>query len=797
MTAKSHNFHQEGYIQHKRSLYCKLFKTIMIGFSFAALVELAQAFHVNNSLILLPIVFMVTSIVIFYITKQILKLEKCQELIITIFLLFNNSACIFIFYLWDPVTYSNIHNTFHCGYINALFEAAMTNRIPSFTYRTSFRIILLLIRFIIVPIDDKRVIPNQIICCICSIYLDYDKEKHDQNLYESYFNSKEKLNKFKDLVVNDIPEGVVVMTQDFTKCLFANNSFIRLAGESFSNTDFSTSLNKFKIYDVTSSNSDIATKDSLGLGEADSKETLLSFLQNLKVNGKFLSQKASCNLSFNKSNSSQDLSEYVFEAKIMPLIWDDYQAICITFHDVTQQNTIIRLKIAANQQKDRILATVSHELRTPLNGILGMIQVVQQKIQDTEILQYLSICSNSGYLLLGLVNSILDLNLIRANKLKLNTEKINVPQFLQEILQLFEYQCQTKSIFLRTKLKPNLSNYIVTDKNRLSQILINLIGNALKFTSTGGITVSAKDYSKNTDYMMISVEDTGMGIKEDKGKLFKIFCKLETETRVNTQGVGLGLTISNDLAKLLCGQMYQQGINLQSEFGKGSKFSFLIKKDLTLTTLTVPNRLQKLERQDHSSTDLSASFLNEGRCGFLPQSSPKKTIISSPMLSGRNSPLLSSHRSVQTTASSTKVSKYFTFSQENKSSQDPCVLIVDDNPLNIAVAKAFVLKNNYQVKTALSGQAAIDTMLENNHTLSPIKLVLMDLQMPMMDGYQATKALKELMKSNEVPETPIIALTANDNEDDKKACRKAGMCDYLSKPVKESEIAQILAKDYI
>jgi len=178
------------------------------------------------------------------------------------------------------------------------------------------------------------------------------------------------------------------------------------------------------------------------------------------------------------------------------LTWDEKPALYIILHDITQQNTILQLKIAANHQKDKILATVSHELRTPLNSMLGMVQIMQERIKDKELQHYLKICNNSGYLLLGLVNSILDLNLIRANKLKLSPQTISLKDFLQEIKELFDFQCQQKTIYLQTKISPLLPKQITTDKNRLSQIFINLIGNALKFTSRGGIMIPSMNINE-------------------------------------------------------------------------------------------------------------------------------------------------------------------------------------------------------------------------------------------------------------------------------------------------------------
>jgi len=501
---------------------------------------------------------------------------------------------------------------------------------------------------------------------------------------------------------------------------------------------------------------------------------LTKFLQNWIEEVKDTQKKTSCNLSFKKHSQAEDTNnEKIFEARIVPLVWDEQNAIGIILHDVTQQISVIRLKINANKQKDRMLATISHELRTPLNGILGMIQIVEQKTNDQETLKHLSVCKNSGHLLLGLVNSILDLNLIRAKKFKLYKEKIHLMNFLQDIVRLFEHQCQLKSIFIKLRVPSFTPKFITTDKNRLSQILINLIGNALKFTNKGGITVSAELYIRDQDYLEISVQDTGIGIKEeDKGKLFQIFGKLENEqegTAVNHQGVGLGLTISNNLAKLLCGNSNKnlQGIRLESVHKKGTKFSFLIKHNLIQPSFVEGNL-------SFDGVPSNETF-DEGELENLS----KTTHYKLPAMKKPHTPQKGIQLSRQPTS--------LTLHGENN-----FVLIVDDNPLNLAVAEILVQKHPYKVKTALHGQAAIDLMLENDFIAQPIKLIFMDLQMPLMDGYETTKALKKLMKERKIPETPIVALTANDSEDDRRHCIMVGMSDYLTKPIKDNELIKVL-----
>jgi len=664
---------------------------------------------------------------------------------------------------------------------------------------------LLVFRIVIIPAYNKANLPMHIFALLFSIFLDVDRDKKDQKLFGSYFYSQKQLSRFKDLVASNIPDGIVIITKDFQDCLFTNDSFKELTEDECSR-DFGSCLERFLIEEVPLDPS-IGTESNLSSCYTSNKQTLLAFLANYRQNEqqyRHLRNKPLCNVSYMKNMKVMDMdesqnsfrevfnqTELSFEVKVISLIWEEKPAIAIIFHDITQQNTILRLKIAANIQKDRLLATVSHELRTPLNSILGMIQIMLQATKDADILYYLKICSNSGHLLLGLINSILDMNLIRANKLKLYTEAVDIREFLQDITKLFEFQCSQKSIFLKSMLAPNVPKSVVTDKNRLSQIFINLIGNALKFTQQGGISVSVKGYGNKREYIEISVEDTGVGIKEeDQNKLFKMFGKLEHEkggTIVNSQGVGLGLTISNNLAKLLCDNNKElEGIKVHSEYKKGSKFTFIIKANLepVQTTPIIPN----------SSLDISCNLATE----YLDEGDMNEKSLSEYLSPIRKRTFFDISRNNFLNKTATFSPKRSLISRKASTSgpsfPSPCVLIVDDNPLNLKVAEFFVKRQMLATKTALYGQVAIDIVMNNDHYRSPIVLILMDLQMPVMDGYQTTRKLRELMEAEEIPLIPIVALTANNTEADRIACLQAGMADHLGKPLKEIDLTKILKK---
>ena len=668
------------------------------------------------------------------------------------------------------------------------FECVTVSRISRFDHRTFFSIASLIIRLAIVPLNNKTQLVFQLVLLGLKIYLDIDRERHDKNLFRSYYNSKEQLVKFKDLVVHEIPQGIAILDRDLTQFLFMNNTLQDLFTRERSGTDIQAALQRFKLHQSSDPSVSPATRTP--------KQTLLNLIQqSFMTVGQLQTSKISCILNYQTiGDSSQDLQEnaqLIFEASLMTIVWDDQPSIAIILRDITEQHTIMSLKIA-DAQKDNVLATVSHELRTPLNGMLGMIQIMEKKIREPELLQYLEVCKNSGSLLVSLVNSILDVNQIRANKLKLIPEKIDLYQLLSGVKVLFDFQCKKKGIFLTVKISQ--ISTVVTDKNRLSQILINLIGNAIKFTSKGGITIMACLSRENSDYVKFSVEDTGVGIKDaDKGKLFKVFGRLDNDDeRINCQGVGLGLNISDNLARVLCQEEKFKGIRVDSQYGVGTTFYFLINRRMMI----VKGGVKAEEEKDDSELPQACTMLDtEGdiseKLNFY-----RLVVRGNSGLFEKSKGNINDTVVVHSSKTNSFIGSQWNYPSEVLGSErsKPCIMLVDDNPFNIAVAEHMITSLGFQVKSALSGDGAIDLFTNNDHRAEPIKLILMDCQMPLMDGFETTKILKRKMISYNHPETPIVALTANDSENDREKCKKVGMCDYLTKPLNEMKLQKIIKK---
>jgi len=523
----------------------------------------------------------------------------------------------------------------------------------------------------------------------------------------------------------------------------------------------------------------------------------------------------------------------VFKVKIFPLLWDDTEALAMVMDDITQQKIIMELKVA-DKNKDLVIATVSHELRTPLNGMLGLLDIIKKNTINPANLSYIRACKNTGTLMLNLVNSILDLNQIRSKKLKLVFSKVSIPELMEEVKALFDYDCSLRKLYLKLDLSPDIPRKIVTDRGRLTQILVNLLGNAFKFTFEGGVTIKVDVESFEPYKLRISIKDTGIGIsKEDQERLFKLYGKIEQKDKnINTNGIGLGLTISSTLAMLL-NPLENKPIEVDSELGRGTCFSFVVESqdnaldnniDLDSISLTeisprecreesditvvkkvsmyTMNNNENFSKMLGSSQDLdiknkySVFDRKDSNTNILRGLKSMNTLILNPVTSSPQRSL----RPIAEEESANAILRSSPNDAKQRGGKDSPVvgrkhwcLIVDDNPFNLMVASHLMEERGYSVKIALNGQDALEKAREHQTENKTFKVVLMDCQMPVMDGYQATKELREMMKAGEIDSYPIIALTANNrDEDHEKLCEEVGMSGHLAKPLQIHELEKML-----
>lgn len=396
-------------------------------------------------------------------------------------------------------------------------------------------------------------------------------------------------------------------------------------------------------------------------------------------------------------------------------------ALVILFKDI---NDRIRLENTLREEqrkveksmliKEQFMANMSHEIRTPLNAMLGFSGLLERTNLSDQQRDYLQAIDSAGKNLMTIINDILDFSKIEAGMLGIEKVPFSLPQLLQSAYTMFFPKAQSKNLKLYLSIDPNLPQLVIGDPTRLNQILMNLIGNAVKFTTEGVINVDCDIVELKNDKVKIkiSVEDTGIGIAQSKiDAIFDRFTQADSATTRNFGGTGLGLSIAKKLAEMQGGE-----IDVKSVIDDGSIFSLIITYEIADD-----------KEYNHDSNQ----------------------------------------------------SKITNFGKSKKA------LIVEDNILNQKLAVMLLQEEGFETNTAINGDLAI-TELKNNH----YDVILMDIQMPVMDGYETTKKIRNELKIT----TPIIAMTANAMAGEYEKCISSGMNEYITKPFKADTLYNALKK---
>lgn len=533
-----------------------------------------------------------------------------------------------------------------------------------------------------------------------------------------------------------------------------------------------------------------------------------------------------------------ELNDRLYEVRVTKLInEDELEGRCLILVDVTQKHQLLEELVIekenaqeANRAKSRFMSNMSHEIRTPMNAIVGMSEVLMRSDLPPQEQGYLQNIKNSGEALLSIINDILDFSKIESGKLEIVEDYYEPSSMLSDLSMICLNRIGNKPIELIFDIDENMPQRLYGDALRLRQVMINFMNNAIKFTEKGYVSLSIKILSitENEVEFNVCVSDTGQGIKEeDLSKLFESFNQVDTKKNRNKEGTGLGLAISKQLVELMNGT-----VGVSSVYGEGSSFYFTIKQTIKnpskacelkldkkiedvkvgsllsnsllkdqLIALCHKNHLHYTEYSLEDSPEVDYLFIDTETYALIKSTldtltqNTKIFLIQNPMdeniwdtrISVLNKPLYSisfaNALNGEITAYESKSTNYMNFTAPQAR-----ILIVDDNEMNLKVAKSLLKPLNMHIETAENGKEAIALIESKKYDL-----VFMDHMMPIMDGIEATKELRS--RENEYFQTlPIIALSANAIVEAKNTFKEVGMNDFVAKPIEVKQICKIIRK---
>ena len=548
-------------------------------------------------------------------------------------------------------------------------------------------------------------------------------------------------------------------------------------------------------------------------------------------------------LSVEENNISRTILKNIIPVKV-----NNTEVMLEAFMDITAQKEMQRREAEANKAKSEFLANMSHEIRTPMNGIIGATELLGQTRLNRDQQNIITIISRSCDNLLNIINDILDFSKIEAGKMKVEKYPFNLRSTVDYLLDQMAFRSHDKNLELLASVEETIPSVLIGDEGRLIQVIINLMGNAVKFTQEGEVVlkVNIERQEGKEIRLHFAIEDSGIGIPpEKKEKIFESFTQADGSTTRKYGGTGLGTSISKMLVELIGGKIWVESPNPNfawSEENPGSVFHFVLPftfdrdktdnqfnnpKMKTLRALIVDNHrtnllllkkmfhnwgitpeavsdekaaIEKLETDNKFNfVTIDSHIFSKTNQSLIKEIKEKAPAIKAILFSSQRNPLLEGfdvvlEKPIKQTILFNTINQLFFGSSEEKDGEftvssaqkNKRILLVEDNPINQKITEKMLGRIGLSTVISNNGQEALDLVLNDKEDFD---LILMDIQMPVLNGLDATR---ELRKAGVL--TPIVAMTANVLKGDREICLSAGMNDYIGKPVKLNDLQHTLQK---